>query len=587
MLWLVRQIPPGACGAEMVCLTNIFLIVGLLATSLKTCHSCEILPDDGNFTCGNDGVLKFTNWAMNLGAVEVGRGIASEPVTLQDVQAEVANFLQVRAIQKSFQKDLNIRALGRGHSWTPVFVDDGDWLMLTHKFAFDDGSRIRFSGLDEDGIPLVQVAAGVTTGELALFMDAEENQEQLKYLGLPSDVILDTARYGGIVAMGCHGAAWDHGSVPDFVQELSIVDASGAHRVLCRNTTDPVEFNAGVASFGLFGITHSITLKLAPYPETPSLLVEDSAPLMNTYFSSEGLVGTALKDLAENSYSVQVLWFALNGASVNQSIQDWDPYSQDRLWVKRTTLSAALERDGKPRSTFPGAAKPGPSLDSFVEMFGAQAQQFLQAANSVEIYKVLASFSLNESVTEGEQLTSFSGGIHHLLGLDELKTMDFEMAFKLDTGFDVVSRAWNAAVDITKAFLRGERGEPKHPANLALEFRFTGHSDALMSPAYGKPGDHFLWIEVVGTTENEGWEEFVNELFDEWKVILGPNGEKPKPHWAKWTPAGRAKLPRVGEYVKMVYAEQIAEFNAQLSGYDPRGVFLNDFFRDLGFGVGQ
>eukprot|EP00803_Ostreobium_quekettii_P007063 evm.model.scf_425EXC.13 EVM.evm.TU.scf_425EXC.13 scf_425EXC:81070-84097(+) len=550
------------------------------------------LPDDADFSRGKDGVLKFRNWASTLKEVTVGRKEVAEPVTVQDIQNEVQSVLKARS---EGQPNLHLRPVGRGHSWTPVFLDDGDWLLMSDKMRLDDNdTKVRIptdEPLAADGIPLVEVAGGVNTWDLAVFMDDPENQAKLKYMGLPADVVLDTVRYGGVVNMACHGTAWNEGTIPDFVQRLSIVDGSGMLRKLDRDTTDPEEFRAAVANFGLFGITHSITFKLATDPErlaTPSLLVEDRLVPMDTYFNAEGLTGTALKDLAKEKYSVEFFWFPLNGVDDKRRLSDWDAFTQDQLWVKTTDLSADMERNGKPRETFPDAASRFPSVTSFLARIGFQLNQFLQAKGNVGLYKQYSNFVLDQSVDEDDnpKLTSFAGGIHYQLGVDEVKVLDFEMAIKLDEDLTVVSQAWNAAVRIVKAYLRGERGEPKHPMNIALEFRFTGHSDALMSPAYGKHGDHFVWIEVLGVTESEGWQEFMKEIFDAWKVILGPNGERPKPHWAKWTPTEHEQLTEIGEYAKEVYADQIAEFNKQLSKYDSEGVFMNDFFRALGFGAG-
>jgi len=543
------------------------------------------LPDDADFSRGKDGVLKFSNWASTLKEVTVGRNEVAEPVTLQDIKDEVQKVLEARS---EGQPNLHLRPVGRGHSWTPVFLDDGDWLLMSNKMVLDDGEPIRIPDppAAADGTPLVEVAGGVNTGDLAKFMDDPKNQEKLQYLGLPADVVLDTVRYGGVVNMACHGTAWNEGTLPDFVQKLSIVDGSGTHRELDRDTTDPEEFRAAVANFGLFGITHSITFKLAAHPQTPSLLVEDKLVPMDTYFNADGLTGTALKALANEKYSVEMFWFPLNGADLKQKLSDWDAFSQDKVWVKTTNLCANFELDGKPRETFPDAASRFPSVTTFLAKIGFQLNQFLQAKGNVSLYKQYSDFALDQGVDEGTKLTSFAGGIHYQLGVDEVKVLDFEMAIKLDKDLTVVSQAWNAAVRIVKAYLRGERGEPKHPMNIALEFRFTGHSEALMSPAYGKPGDHFVWIEVLGVTESEGWQEFMKEIFDAWKVILGPNGEKPKPHWAKWTPTEHEQLTEIGEYAKEVYADQITEFNKQLPKFDSEGVFMNDFFRALGFGAG-
>jgi hypothetical protein len=54
---------------------------------------------------------------------------------------------------------------------------------------------------------VLQITAGVRTGELMEWFEQEENYRAYGWyrpVGLSSDVILDNVRYGGVVANGCH-----------------------------------------------------------------------------------------------------------------------------------------------------------------------------------------------------------------------------------------------------------------------------------------------------------------------------------------------------------------------------------------------
>lgn len=63
----------------------------------------------------------------------------------------------------------------------------------------------------------------------------------------------------------------------------------------------------------------------------------------------------------------------------------------------------------------------------------------------------------------------------------------------MDADFENVKRAWVEITSLVKKWV-DEKGE--NPLSVTMECRFTAHSDIPLSPAYGKPGDHFCWMEV-------------------------------------------------------------------------------------------
>src|SRR5262245_64076025 len=66
----------------------------------------------------------------------------------------------------------------------------------------------------------------------------------------------------------------------------------------------------------------------------------------------------------------------------------------------------------------------------------------------------------------------------------------------------------------------------RYPLNVAVNARFIGSSDALLSPAFG-PGVT-CYIEALSMEPTEGWTEFSAELAARWLAIPGA-----LPHWAK------------------------------------------------------
>jgi hypothetical protein len=73
------------------------------------------------------------------------------------------------------------------------------------------------------------------------------------------------------------------------------------------------------------------------------------------------------------------------------------------------------------------------------------------------------------------------------------RSVDAEFCFKVDADFENVKRAWVEITSLVKKWV-DEKGE--NPLSVTMECRFTAHSDIPLSPAYGKPGDHFCWMEV-------------------------------------------------------------------------------------------
>ena len=72
-------------------------------------------------------------------------------------------------------------------------------------------------------------------------------------LTLPSNVVLDSVRYGGILSLGCHGAATHTWTLPDLVSAIKIVDATGTLHTFTEEK-DLLEFSAATVNLNLLGI---------------------------------------------------------------------------------------------------------------------------------------------------------------------------------------------------------------------------------------------------------------------------------------------------------------------------------------------
>jgi FAD/FMN-containing dehydrogenase len=43
----------------------------------------------------------------------------------------------------------------------------------------------------------------------------------------PTNVILESVRYGGVIATGCHGAGWNNAPLSDWVERIKMINYEG------------------------------------------------------------------------------------------------------------------------------------------------------------------------------------------------------------------------------------------------------------------------------------------------------------------------------------------------------------------------
>ncbi|KAG0271549.1 hypothetical protein BGZ96_005760, partial [Linnemannia gamsii] len=142
-------------------------------------------------------------------------------------------------------------------------------------------------------------------------------------LALPSNVVLDSVRYGGILALGCHGGATHTRTLPDLVSEVTIVDADGNLNTFSESK-NPEEFVAATVNLGLFGIIYTYTLRVEPMF---NLLMTDRYPLMSEYFSSPEQGGPKLKAMVLGNDQTEIFYWPFNRSGLKAT--------NDRLWLKQ------------------------------------------------------------------------------------------------------------------------------------------------------------------------------------------------------------------------------------------------------------
>ncbi len=261
--------------------------------------------------------MTLTNWAGNItfGAARVHR-----PGTLDELQSLVA-------------ASDRVRALGSGHSFSPVADTTGDLVSVAGLPATVDVSPDRTTAT---------VAAGMRYGEVAVALQAHG-------LALHNLGSLPHISVAGAVATGTHGSGPTLGSLSTAVVGLDLVTATGA--VLRLDRTDP-RFPGAVVALGALGVVTAVTLAVQP-----------------TYDVAQ----TVYQDLPVRRLATDLDEILAAGTSVSL-FTTWGRDVVDQVWVKRRTDDprAALGPDwlDARAATEPLHPVPGMSPASCTEQLG-------------------------------------------------------------------------------------------------------------------------------------------------------------------------------------------------------------------------
>ena len=224
--------------------------------------------------------MTLTNWAGNItfGAARVHR-----PGTLDELQSVVA-------------ASDRVRALGSGHSFSPVADTTGDLVSVAGLPATVDVSPDRTTAT---------VAAGMRYGEVAVALQAQG-------LALHNLGSLPHISVAGAVATGTHGSGPTLGSLSTAVVGLDLVTATGS--VLRLDRADP-RFPGGVVALGALGVVTAVTLAVQPTYDVAQTVYQD-LPVRR--------LATGLEEILAAGTSVSLF-------------TTWGRDVVDQVWVKRRT----------------------------------------------------------------------------------------------------------------------------------------------------------------------------------------------------------------------------------------------------------
>eukprot|EP00752_Nemacystus_decipiens_P008514 g7603.t1 len=515
---------------------------------------------------------KFSNWASTAQSTPAK---VFTPKTAEDVQSILA---EARAASPSPQ----VRCTGSSHSWTNLFADDGAWLVDTSGLK-----EITWSATENP--TQVTIGPGVTCGELATFCDSKDRGEW-RGMFLQSDVILETVTYGGVVNSACHGVGQTQ-TVCDYVVATTIVKWDGTVEKLSR-AEDPVGFAKKIAHFGLIGVTVDLTFQLDS--KRTAIKVTDRKQRAREIFLERGQLpseggSNPLLDLYNNNYAVEIFYFPASSLEITNVLshefedQNWDEYN-DICTLKifnRTENAVGKDDDsfwGKDQKTSTRFDHNFSITDFLKINLGTQValrlvQDFGAKPTLVSLYAKVAAAAFEPAFkTTGEVSyeQSLAQAIHWQKYITEgLPVSDTEVCIKCDPDFTSAYKAIHETIAIIKSFAEDE---DTMPLNVAMEMRFTKHSDSPLCPAFGVEGDVFLWIEILSATETPRLKDFNTKVADAWLGIKLKDGSPASvPHWAKWT---EAYVEDADAKLKAAYADRLPLLAGLSKEWDPNGMFL-------------
>ncbi len=142
-------------------------------------------------------------------------------------------------------RGLRVKAVGAGHSWSPIAMTDGVLVSLDHldRVLALDRARGR-----------VTVEAGIRLRALTAALDA-------RGLGLPILGSVSEQSLAGATATGTHGSSLSWGNLSSLITGMRVVTASGALLDLHEGDERLPAFRIGL---GALGIVTRLTLKVVP-----------------------------------------------------------------------------------------------------------------------------------------------------------------------------------------------------------------------------------------------------------------------------------------------------------------------------------
>jgi len=522
----------------------------------------------------------FQNWGRTFQTVPHLTCVARSSYGIQQI------------VRYANQHNMNVRAAGYRHSWSPLFGKQGQitisTLGLTQSTMLPNieslpGSQYFLTHTELNSIDffrppepnkkrLVRVGTAVTNQQFRRWCIAQTLDNAST---LPINVIMVEITLGGSNAPICHGSGRSHPTLSDLAYAIEYVDANGNMQTISKDK-DPTMMTLAAGCFGLLGIVTHLTLELDPMsytlmipqklpvmqaiPPPPELKDEDIPPPLFIKMTAEERAKAQADFEAHARNDFYAEWF-------------WFPYTS-KVWVNcwNTTNDSSGAQD------YPSK---GNVWLQFVETILIQIIQSAEAMLKLQKdfpwaqTTLVSKMGLNAlpDVTDPKQAikTQLINGLHFRRAIQNVRVRDTEFEIPLqpkygllkDAKFDdeinwtLVQKAWWDAI------LTAYRYKDQCPQRMPLEMRITGPSNIIMAPYRGYTlGAASIEVLTLGNMQGPLWDKYTQDVLDKWMELKDNAGNylETRPHWAKeWTGKTVRGEPII-EYMKRSYGKAIVEF---------------------------
>ena len=433
------------------------------------------------------------------------------PAHVEDL-VQIVNFARERGSR--------VRVAASGHSWSGLVPTDGI-LVYVHNL-----NKVTMD-LSDDLHPRVVIESGATVREV------NDVLEEHGY-ALPLNVVLESVRFGGLIATGSHGSGWGNPTLSDLVHAVEIVTASGQFCRFEAGVDSEEVMNAVRLNLGMLGIMYRITMDVQ---RSWVVHARDQRLSVDAVFER-------LRDLIRIHDNVDLFWW---------------PFC-DEMWVK-TWKKIDTRITAKPRRSL---------SDKLVATAGSRVHNGLIRLSEryPRLTPLISKTTFPLTPSKGNKVVDIVEAIHYRRAIEYAKMGCVEVAFKIDPYFDNVKWAIKAVMKQVKTYAR--RGE--FPMNVTMNVRFIHKSDCWLSPAFGE--GHTCYIEILGRTKPALWKRFSGQVGRDWLTL-----PQARPHWAKEF----QQIPNVIPHLKSNFGENIRRFNQikdQLQ-VDPTNMFMNRTLEEI------
>lgn len=465
----------------------------------------------------------WSNWGQNQ---SVRPAQIFHPQSLNDLKA---------IVKRARNEGKKVRVCGDGHSWSGL-VPTPDFMVFMSQL-----DRIEIDNTDPSR-PLVTMESGATVRKVLTAMRAA-------HIALPTNVVLGTVQFGGLIATGCHGSGRDQKTLSDLVVSIEIVTGntdpvSGEVEVRTfsvNNGTPEDVMSAARLHLGMFGIIYRMTLRAVP--EYNVQTIDQKMPM--------SVALDNIRDAVAAFDYTELFWFPFNQSA----------------WLK------TMKRTAAPRTH----DEPVDGLRALLNLLDADFAKpgFELVAAHPELAKTWCPFAF-KLVPERQEVESITDGLHYQKAINRLRMGNLEVAFAVDEDFTNFKQAWTFVVDLVDQFATRD----EYPMNMAMNARFIKGSDVLLSPAAGNSQAahrYTCYIEILSYYKTPGWAAFEAQVGDEWLRLQ--NG---RPHWSK----SFEGVPDVFARTRAAYGDRIKRFMDIRANekVDPDNTFMNPLLRKLFLG---